>query len=468
MNPLEKAVKSDKTATLIWVRRDFRVANNPALNFAIGRGGPIIAIYIEPDDLEMGWRQGAAARWWCYHSLQKFETRLAEQGIRLHFFKGNTSHILASVVKESGATAVCWNRLYEPDQIQLEKQVLHELPNIELQPFDSHLLFTPGTILNQQEQAYRVFTPFWKNARSRLEVSGVSLVKTRKNKQVVRNQRFKLECSLRELRLLDEYPWYKKLEQHWIPGEVAAQKRIKQFIKNSIEGYDNNRDIPSLTGTSKISPHLHFGEITPAQIVYQLMSDDLLYKGSASVERFLTELGWREFAHHILWHFPNSTQNAMYEKFKNFWPKKANRKLLTAWQTGNTGIPIVDAGMRELWETGWMHNRVRMIVGSFLTKNLGIHWLHGAKWFWDTLVDADLANNTMGWQWVAGCGVDAAPYYRIFNPFTQAQRFDQNMTYITKWVKELNDENYSPVIDIAASRDNALKRYNEVKNKHQS
>lgn len=459
----EKVVQ-DELRTLLWFRRDFRLANNPALGFAQGRGGPITAIYIESDDLAREWAPGSASRWWCHHSLEVLAAQLAEQGIHLHFFKGDPARIIPALIKETGATAIAWNRLYEPGEIKLEDSVVKALEYVEVKRFDSHLLFTPGTILNQQDQAYKVFTPFWKNARSRLEVTGVSLVKSKKYQAAETEQPvFKSECKLTDLQLLDQHPWHEKLHHHWQPGEVAAHNQVKNFLKHTIDDYDQARDLPAIEGTSKMSPHLHFGEITPAQIVHQLLQKDLLYSGSASVERFLTELGWREFAHHVLWHFPKSTNQPMYKKFDRFWPKQANKKYLTAWQTGNTGIPLVDAGMRQLWESGWMHNRVRMIVGSFLTKNLGIHWLHGARWFWDTLVDADLANNSMGWQWVAGCGVDAAPYYRIFNPLTQQQRFDKDMAYVKQWVNEIEDDDYKPIIDLAKSRETALNRYNQIK-----
>jgi deoxyribodipyrimidine photo-lyase len=459
----QKSVKKTNT-TILWFRRDLRVTNNPALNYAIGRGGAIVAIYIESDADSGQWPKGAASRWWCHHSLLALAQSLSEQGIQLHYFRGDASRIIPALIKETVANAICWNRLYEPDELSLENRLMPRLGDVEVQRYDSHLLFRPGTILNQQEQPYRVFTPFWKTARTQLEVAGVDLAKTKKYKAITNSKpAFRSECSLDQLGLLDDNAWHEKLNKYWTPGEASAKKQINNFISHNIESYDQDRDIPGIEGTSRISPHLHFGEVTAAQIVYQLLSRDLLYKGSASVERYLTELGWREFAHHILWHFPDSTQKPMYKKFARLWPVKANRRLLQAWQTGQTGVPIVDAGMRELWQTGWMHNRVRMIVGSFLTKNLGIHWMHGVKWFWDTLVDADLANNTMGWQWVAGCGVDAAPYYRIFNPLTQAQRFDNDNGYINRWVKEVSQENYVPVIDVAGSRQAALERYNKLK-----
>jgi len=357
-----------------------------------------------------------------------------------------------------------WNKLYEPDQIELDKHLLQTFANIDLQRFDSNLLFPPGTLLNKQGDPYRVFTPFWKTARQQIEVTGVNLTITKKYKTDNAKQRpLKGECTLRKLGLLDEHRWHEKLNQFWSPGEENAQKCTRNFTQKQIGDYETYRDIPAIDGTSKLSAHLHFGEITPAQIVYRLQQQTFSRKDNVSVELLIKQLGWREFAHHILWHFPHTTTQAMNNKFKTLWPNKPNRKLLQAWQKGETGVPLVDAGMRQLWETGSMHNRVRMIVGSFLTKNLGIHWLHGARWFWDTLVDADLANNTLGWQWVAGCGVDAAPYYRIFNPHTQAKRFDPDSHYIKSWVPDIDELPVkAPVVDLKKSREEALARFKDL------
>jgi len=455
-----KSKQKDSTTTVLWFRRDFRLLNNPAFNFAISQGGPVLAVYIENTGPDLSWRPGAASRWWCHHSLGALSDKLAEQGVELKHFRGDPGKLIPSIMDESGATTICWNRLYEPDELKLDQSIEQSLAGLAVHKFDSHLLFPPGTLLNQQDQAYRVFTPFWKKARVRLDFEGVNPVIRKQRKNITGySKKLREECNLEELALLDEHNWHTKLEQHWVPGEDAALKIAKRFIKNKIGSYETQRDIPSVQGTSRLSPHLHFGEITTTQLVYSLLKEDWPGGNLSSVERFLTELGWREFSHHILWHFPHTVSKPMNDKFKNFWPKKVNHKYLNAWKKGTTGIPIVDAGMRELWETGSMHNRVRMIVASFLTKNLGIHWLHGAKWFWDTLVDADLANNTLGWQWVAGCGVDAAPYYRIFNPYTQADRFDKEQKYIQKWAIESGKQRLTPIIDIKASRELALERY---------
>lgn len=449
--------------SVVWFRRDFRVNNNPALNHAIAQGGTVTAIYID-DNGQNDWRPGAASRWWCHQSLQKLSAELQEMGIALHYFTGNSAGVLEQVMRETTSSLLCWNRLYEPHELKLEQSVIDTIQSYDFKAFDTGLLFTPGTILNQQEQPYKVFTPFWKKARHELELTGVQLCKKRKyTGPADQIKKLKAECSLSDLGLLDDFPWFEKLNQYWSPGEKAALKQLKSFFRNRVSEYDTARDIPSQKGTSRLSAHLHFGEITPAQIVNHLFRVSAEQGSDLSTERYLTELGWRDFAHHILWHFPESSHKEMNTKFQNFWPKKANRKLLDAWQTGNTGIALVDAGMRELWETGWMHNRVRMIVGSFLTKNLGQHWLYGAKWFWDTLVDASLANNSMGWQWVAGCGVDAAPYFRIFNPDTQAKRFDEKLTYINHWLNDQDRLATAPIVDLKQSREQALSKYNKIK-----
>ena len=449
------------STALVWFRRDLRLANNPALDYAVRTGHRVIPIYIESNVQGRSWAPGSASRWWGYHSLERLSESLAQQGLRLHFFSGDPGKIIQQLIKETGAITLCWNKLYEPEQLELDKHLLQTLPKMDLQCFDSNLLFPPGTLLNKQGDPYRVFTPFWKSARQQLEVTGVNLTNTKKYKTDNAKQGpLKGECTLQQLNLLDENHWHEKLNKYWSPGEKTAQKCTRHFIQKQIGHYEIYRDIPGVGGTSKLSAHLHFGEITSAQIVYQLQQQMFSRKDNASVETLIKQLGWREFAHHILWHFPYTTNHAMNNKFKTLWPNKPNQKRLQAWQKGQTGIALVDAGMRQLWETGWMHNRVRMIVGSFLTKNLGIHWLHGAKWFWDTLVDADLANNTLGWQWVAGCGVDAAPYYRIFNPDTQAKRFDPDLTYIKHWLPEIDElPQRSPLIDLKESREDALARF---------
>ncbi|MGD8484421.1 MAG: deoxyribodipyrimidine photo-lyase [Thioalkalispiraceae bacterium] len=449
----------------MWFRRDLRLQDNPALSYALEQGSPVIAVFIYSPDEESPWQPGAASRWWLHHSLESLVTSLKKMGLTLHFFSGDSKSIITQVIKQTQATSITWNNLYEPQSIKRDEHLTSYLKNIEIKRFDSGLFFTPGSLLNKQQQPYRVFTPFWKNARQRLELQATEIVPYKKYKASHSfNEPLKNECKLEALELLDKHPWHEKLQPYWLPGEPAAHVRLETFLDEIIGQYKVQRDFPAIDGTSKLSAHLHFGEITPGQIYYQLLQKDFPVSAQSSLECFLSELGWREFAYHVLWHFPHTSTQAMNGKFKKYWPNKPDKKLLTAWQQGNTGIAIVDAGMKQLWETGWMHNRVRMIVASLLTKNMGIHWMHGARWFWDTLVDADLASNSLGWQWVAGCGVDAAPYYRIFNPDTQAKRFDAKLDYVNHWCPEYSQSLIrQPVVDLSTSREKALKRYQQYK-----
>ena len=461
MSPKNDFVSSP---AIVWFRRDLRISNNPALDYAMRHNKQVIAVYIHDHNLSSKWKPGAASRWWCHESLKALSASLLKKNVNLHFFAGDTQDILRKLCQETGAKTLCWNSLYEPDEAGLEKRIIASFSDINLQYFNSYLLFKPGTVMNKSGDAYRVFTPFWKSARKMIELTGINICDSElRDKKPAGYTKLSNECSLEQLELLDKHSWYNKFHRYWKPGEAGALEKMHSRFLDIIEQYDTHRDLPSTEGTSRLSPHLHFGEITPSQIVYRLQDWINSHGESASTERFLAELGWREFANHVLWHFPHTSNRPMNKRFEKFWSGKADSKLLSAWQTGNTGVPIVDAGMRQLWETGWMHNRVRMIVGSFLTKNLDIHWLHGAKWFWDTLVDADLASNTLGWQWVAGCGVDAAPYYRIFNPYTQEKKFDPASKYVNKWIGNIEDKNYpSEVVNISESRESALVRYKDM------
>ncbi len=446
---------------VVWFRRDLRLDDNPALNLAISLQAQILPIYIHSPEEEAPWYPGGASRWWLHHSLRKLEQELSGRGLALHYFVGNARDTLASLVCSENIDAVIANRLYEPHLARRDEELFGRLSaeGIQTNLFDSSLLFRPGSILNKQGKPYRVFTPFWRSARRHLEVAvpPAAPALPAGNLQVTRQDT--AGCgSLEDLGLLDNNPWHEKLHSHWEVGERAAQHKLGNFLDTGIGEYKSRREFPALKGSSRLSPHLHFGEITPGQIYRSL--EPLLHLRNAaersSVECLLSELGWREFAYQVLWNYPQTSRESMNPRFHDdFW--KEDTEALHAWQHGTTGIDLVDAGMRELWETGWMHNRVRMVTASFLTKNLGLHWLHGARWFWDTLVDADLASNTLGWQWVAGCGVDAAPYYRIFNPLRQAKKFDSSGIYIDRWI---TGRTCSPgLVDLEASRREALERY---------
>jgi deoxyribodipyrimidine photo-lyase len=458
--------KTVKT-TILWFRRDLRLRDNPALNWALDNSDSILPVYIHAPEEDAPWSAGGASRWWLHHSLQELDQQLREHGLKLNFFSGDSNTVLTKIIEITGADSLTFNKLYEPHLYSRDQHLQQKLAaEVQLMSFDSGLFFSPGTVLNNQQLPYRVYTPFYKKIRPLLDhgrdyVAGdVSNERLKKVASAV----IDFAVSLNDLALLDDFNWHEKLHQHWRPGENSAHSLIDNFLDDAVQGYQTDRDVPSVAGTSRMSPYLHFGEITPQQI-YHSLQPWLNGAGGSEAERsaevFLKQLIWREFAHNVLWHFPYTATEPMDRRFsESFWD--FDQHDFQAWCRGETGIPIIDAGMKQLWESGWMHNRVRMIVSSFLTKNLGIHWLHGARWFWDTLVDADLANNSMGWQWVAGCGVDAAPYYRIFNPETQTKRFDSALKYIDAWLPDYNELDYpAPIVDLAGSREIALQRYKQ-------
>jgi deoxyribodipyrimidine photo-lyase len=435
-----------KPVTILWFRQDLRLRDNPALDAAVKRGA-VIPVYIWSPEEEGDWPPGAASRWWLHQSLQALDASLRERGSRLVIAEGRALPTLRALAKQTGATAVYWNRRYEPDAIECTKRIESEL-GLETKSFNSALLVEPHEIVNQSGKPYQVYTPFRRRVlhdvrppRPLRAPGGIPAPKT-----------WPRSVPLASLALMPTIAWYDTLAATWQPGEAGARARLSRFLKRGLAQYRTARERPAERGTSGLSPHLHFGEIGPRQIWHALGA-----KGRSST--FLHELVWREFAHHLLFHFPYTATQPLRAEFARFpWRRKA--KLLRAWQRGRTGIPLVDAGMRELWATGVMHNRVRMIVGSLLVKNLMQPWQDGARWFWDTLVDADLASNSMNWQWVAGSGADAAPFFRIFNPVTQAQRFDPAGEYIRRW----GPEPQSPaIVDLATSREIALEAYQAMR-----
>lgn len=428
-----------QTPSIIWFRLDLRLHDNAALIEAIHHGGPVIPVFIWSPEEEPQSKAGAAAQWWLHHSLQSLDENLQKKQSRLIVRRGPLLETLQQLLKETGAHQIFWNRRYEPDLIERDKKmksVLVESGKI-VKTFNSALLFEPWQIQTQQGTPFRVFTPFWKNCLSQAPTE----VPLPPPEKIPSPPEWPNTITLDELQLLPKIQWDTGLKKAWVPGEGSALKALEDFLKENIRHYDHQRDIPSIEGTSQFSPHLHFGEISPRTIFHQVRTlmvhhSDASFQKSAN--RFLAEIGWREFGYHLLYHFPQTPTEPLQLKFKNF-PWENDKKLLTAWQKGLTGYPIVDAGMRQLWTTGWMHNRVRMIVASFLVKDLFINWNEGAQWFWDTLVDADLASNTLGWQWTAGCGADAAPFFRVFNPSLQGQKFDEKGGYVRQWVPELKN-----------------------------
>ena len=438
--------------SIVWLRHDLRLADNPALAAALERERPVVCVFIWAPDEEGDWPPGAASRWWLHHSLTSLDEQLRERGNLLVVRRGPTTAALQSVIEQTGADAVYWNRRYEPAIVRRDADVLRTLKQdgVRVEQFNSALLFEPWDVQTGQGKPYQVFTPFWKSC----------LAKDPPDHPLPAPDRIPgVESSpesvqVEELGLLPKFPWDGGLYDAWQPGEPAAIEQLDRFAAECVQKYADVRNIPGEPGTSRLSPRLHFGEIGPRQVWHAVRQSGSRHN---STDVFLSEIGWREFAHHVLHHFPHTTHAPLRDRFASF-PWKADAAGLKAWQQGRTGYPIVDAGMRELWETGWMHNRVRMIVGSFLTKDLLISWQAGARWFWDTLVDADLASNTLGWQWVSGCGADAAPYFRVFNPMTQGRKFDGDGAYVRRWVGEIADLPDTTVHEPWAAKPDALKR----------
>ena len=424
------------STAIVLFRRDLRLADNPALVAACAKHDRILPACIHAPDEEAPWAPGAASRWWLHHGLEALRGQLAAQGGDLHLLAGDTLDHLRALIRATGAIAIHWNRRYEPAGIASDtalKAALHE-DGLDVHSHAGHLWREPWTLATDAGPPYRVFTPFWRKLRASLpDPKPLPVAHAR--------EWLRLPGSLptAALGLLPTIRWDAGLAAHWTPGEAGAHALLEIFADDAVANYAKGRDLPARHGTSHLSPHLHFGEITPTQI--QRMLQDRATRTDTrkrpDLEPYLRELGWREFAHHLLYHFPHTPNANFNPRFDGFRWAAADEMLLERWRRGRTGIPLVDAGMRELWHTGWMHNRVRMVVASFLTKNLRQHWQHGAGWFWDTLVDADLANNTLGWQWVAGCGADAAPYFRVFNPYLQAAKFDPDATYLKRWLPEL-------------------------------
>ncbi|MDF2577014.1 MAG: phrB [Chlamydiales bacterium] len=416
---------------IVWFRNDLRLTDNPALHAAAQTNKPIIPIYLWVPSEESPWPFGAASCWWLHYSLQNLKVNLSDKNLQLTIQRGESSlGLIQRIIQETGAKEVYWNHRYEPMTIARDQQLKGQLEKegIQVQTFNGSLLSEPWEILNKQKKPFQVFGAYWKAFLKQNQIRAlITLPST-----LVSYPKKLASISLDNLNLLPGINWTEEIAKEWTPGEKGALHRLHSFLKLAAKNYTSGRDIPSTEGVSRLSPHLQFGEISPHQIWYALQESP----HDQYAEPFLRQLGWRNFAHYLLYHYPHTMQQPLRPKFQKF-PFVSNKEHLKAWQKGLTGYPIVDAGMRQLWRTGWMHNRVRMIVGSFLVKDLLISWYEGAEWFWDTLVDANLANNTMGWQWIAGCGADASPYFRIFNPTTQGEKFDPEGKYIRRWIPEL-------------------------------
>ena len=475
----------DLSPSIVWFRQDLRLADNPALNAAVERGAAILPLFILDDSVD--WTPSGAARWWLHHSLAALSRDLKSLGAPLCLRSGKAEDILPRLVKETSAGAVFWNRCYEPNAVARDKKLKEQLKTdgLDVASFNGALLAEPWELKTGQGEPYKVFTPFWKA----LQGAGAPPQPLPRPNKLDGVKSIDSE-TLDDWNLLPTKPdWAGGLRERWAPGEKGAGQRLSAFLDAAAKTYKSSRDRPDHEGTSRLSPHLHWGEISPRQ-VWQATRHTVAAGAlnDSAAEAFLRQLGWRDFSHNLLFHWPDFPEKPWREAFAAF-PWQDDDETFAAWCKGRTGYPIVDAGLRQLWATGWMHNRVRMIAASFLIKDLLIPWQRGEAWFWDTLVDADLANNAAGWQWVAGCGADAAPYFRIFNPVSQGEKFDPKGDYIRRWVPEIAalpddvihrpweaspevlkkakvtlGETYpAPMVDHKAARVRALAAYEDVK-----
>ena len=462
-----------------WFQKDLRLTDNPALYKATTLGR-VLPLYILDDSHPGRDKIGDASRVWLHHSLNSLNDSLDQS---LAVFQGDPIDILSSLIDRYAITDVCWNIQYEPWCQKRDLKIIKclENKNIKIHLFNSSLLWNPDSIKKKDGTPYKVFTPFYRRGcmNSSMPENPLPTVKFTRNLIKCKSHQ-----GIESLNLIPSPRWDKMMMNNWSVGEVRAKRLLSTFLKETICHYKTGRDLPAQLYTSRLSPYIHFGELSIRQIWHaaqQLPQD-------THTDCFLSQLGWREFSYNLLRHNPDLPFKNLKSKFDSF-PWSNNQDHLNAWQRGQTGIPMVDAGMRELWQTGYMHNRLRMIVGSFLVKNLRIDWRKGERWFWDCLVDADLANNSAGWQWIAGCGTDASPYFRIFNPVTQGKKFDPEGQYIRRFVPELKTiplkylfspweapksildplgirlgENYpKPIVDLKQSRLEALEAFSSLK-----
>jgi len=468
---------------IFWFRQDLRIVDNPGLSKSL-KSDKVLPIYILDDTNSNDFAMGAASRWWLHNSLRELNKNLDN---KLSLYKGDPSEILESLSSRFNIKGIFWNRCYEPWRIERDKKIKSKFieKDIIVETFNSALLWEPWEILKSDNTPYKVFTPYYRKGclmseAPRKPLSAPNLNTLFEDKENV--------LQLDDLNLLPRIKWYKEMEKLWEPGEKGAHKKLESFLSDGLLGYKEGRNFPSKKNVSQLSAHMHFGEISPNQVWHRAKLKKDLPGIEKDLDHFLSELGWREFSYNLLFHFPELPRENLQKKFDNF-PWIDNEILFDKWKKGLTGYPIVDAGMRELWQTGYMHNRVRMIVGSFLVKNLLLHWHKGEEWFWDCLIDADLASNSASWQWVAGSGADAAPYFRIFNPILQGKRFDPDGSYIKKFIPELEQlpskylfspweapievlseanielgSDYpEPIVDLIKSRDRALEAFSTIR-----
>ena len=468
---------------IFWFRQDLRIIDNPGLSKSL-TSDKVLPIYILDDTNSNDFAMGAASRWWLHNSLRELNKNLDN---KLSLYKGDPSEILESLSSRFNIKGIFWNRCYEPWRIERDKKIKSKFieKDIIVETFNSALLWEPWEILKSDNTPYKVFTPYYRKGCLMSEAPRKPLSAPNLNTLFEDEENI---LQLDDLNLLPRIKWYKEMERLWEPGEKGAHKKLESFLSDGLLGYKEGRNFPSKKNVSQLSAHMHYGEISPNQVWHRAKLKKELSGIEKDLDHFLSELGWREFSYNLLFHFPELPRENLQKKFDNF-PWIENEILFDKWKKGLTGYPIVDAGMRELWQTGYMHNRVRMIVGSFLVKNLLLHWHKGEEWFWDCLIDADLANNSASWQWVAGSGADAAPYFRIFNPMLQGKRFDPDGSYIKKFIPELEQlpnkyifspweapievlseanielgSDYpEPIVELTKSRDRALEAFSTIR-----
>jgi deoxyribodipyrimidine photo-lyase len=478
-----------KAPIIVWFRQDLRLSDNPALHAAYEAGRPIIPLYILDDKNAGDHKMGAASRVWLHHALNALNKDLSEH---LVLEKGDATEIIPDIISKTSAAGIYWNRCYEPWRVKRDENIksfLKEEMECDVKSFNGSLLWEPWHIKNQAGDPYKVFTPYYKKGCLNQDPPREPLPRP---DRLTYSDTKRLGTSLDNLNLLPpkkEGDWDERMVSHWIISEDGAQKRMNDFLGEGILNYKDGRNHPSRNNVSRLSPYLHWGQISPNTVWHTAKNTDMSGGSEKDREHFLSELGWREFSYNLLYHFPKLPWENLQPRFNDFPWKSQESEDLEAWRRGQTGYPIVDAAMREIYKTGYMHNRPRMIVGSFLVKNMLTHWHRGEEWFWDCLVDADLASNSASWQWIAGCGADAAPYFRIFNPMTQSEKFDKDGDYIRKYVPELYDlpnkyihapwtapkdvlekcgvilgETYpKPMMDHSEARDRALKAFESTK-----
>ena len=413
-----------------WFRLDLRLNDNPSLDQLARDVDEIIPIYIHDESVEIG----QASKCWLEKSLQSLNNDLQKFNCKLLIFKGNPKKIIYDIIKNNKISNFNWNRLYDKQSIKRDKEIKSFLisESVNCNTFNGYLLSEPWEIKNKSGSFFKVFTPFWK-ANFETLLNKKFFFKSVKNYKFY-NKDINLNFKNKKIEInLPNQIWMKKILSHWSIGEKAAKTKITDFIKNKLYNYGTGRDRPDVELTSKISPHLHFGEISPQRIFSEVINSKI---DDINKKKYLSEIGWRDFSYNLLFHYTEMTERPIQTKFEKF-PWLKDKASLKTWCLGKTGVPIVDAGMKELYSMGWMHNRVRMIVGSFLTKNLLLHWKEGERWFFDTLVDADIGSNSAGWQWISGSGADASPYFRIFNPVLQGKKFDPKGNYVKKFIPAL-------------------------------